>query len=89
MLAQNMGVRLFRTSVKEDLNVSAVFRYLATRCHEIIKLQYNTVLTLNTPTISQFNPTFHTKTNGTIVLTRPLRGRNVSSRKKFKKCGLI
>lgn len=88
MLARNMNVRLFRTSVKEDLNVAAVFRYLATRCHEIIKQQYNTVLPINTPTISQFSPTFHSKTNGTIILTRPLRK---SSKKKnmLKKCGII
>ncbi|KAG5675925.1 hypothetical protein PVAND_005782 [Polypedilum vanderplanki] len=89
LLAQNLGVRLFRTSVKEDLNVSAVFKYLATRCHEIIKLQYN-ILTLDTPTISQFNPTFHTKRgNDTIILTRPLKSRNLSSRKRFKKCGIL
>jgi Ras-related protein Rab-23 len=88
VLARNLGVRLFRTSVKEDLNVAAVFRYLATRCHEIIKQQYNTVLPITTPTISQFSPTFHSKTNGTIILTRPLRK---SSKKKnmLKKCGII
>lgn len=87
-LARNLGVRLFRTSVKEDLNVAGVFRYLATNCHELIKQQYNTVLPLSTPTISQFSPTFHSKSNGTIILTRPLKK---SSKKKtmLKKCGMI
>jgi hypothetical protein len=86
-LARNLGVRLFRTSVKEDLNVAAVFRYLATSCHEIIKEQYNTVMPM-APTISQFSPAFHTKSKGTIILTRPLRK---SSKKKnmLKKCGII
>ncbi|CAG9799122.1 unnamed protein product [Chironomus riparius] len=87
LLAKNLGVRLFQTSVKEDLNVSNVFRFLATKCHEIIKQQYNNVLSQNTPTISQFNPTFHSKNSGTIVLTRPLRK---SKRKSMlKKCGWI
>lgn len=87
LLAKNLGLRLFQTSVKEDLNVSNVFRYLATKCHEIIKQQYNSVLTINTPSISQYNPTFHSKASGTIVLTRPLRK---SKRKSMlKKCGLI
>jgi len=87
-LAKNLGVRLFRTSVKEDLNVAGVFRFLATNCHELIKQQYNTVLPLSTPTISQFSPTFHSKSNGTIILTRPLKK---SSKKKnmMKKCGII
>lgn len=87
-LARNLGVRLFRTSVKEDLNVAGVFRYLATNCHELIKQQYNTVLPLSAPTISQFSPTFHSKSNGTIILTRPLKK---SSKKKnmLKKCGII
>lgn len=86
-LARNLGVRLFRTSVKEDLNVAGVFRYLATNCHELIKQQYNTVLPLS-PTIGQFIPTFHSKSNGTIILTRPLKK---SSKKKtmLKKCGMI
>lgn len=87
-LARNLGVRLFRTSVKEDLNVAGVFRFLATTCHELIKQQYNTVLPLSSPTISQFSPTFHSKSNGTIILTRPLKK---SSKKKnmLKKCGII
>lgn len=87
-LAKNLGVRLFRTSVKEDVNVAAVFRYLAQSCHEIIKQHYEMVLPISTPTISQFSPTFHSKTSGTIILTRPLKK---SSKKKnmLKKCGMI
>lgn len=32
LLARALGCRLLRTSVKEDVNVAAVFRHLATRC---------------------------------------------------------
>ncbi|XP_076260149.1 ras-related protein Rab-23-like [Rhynchophorus ferrugineus] len=32
LLARALGCRLVRTSVKEDLNVTAVFRHLAQRC---------------------------------------------------------
>lgn len=42
-LARNLGCRLIRTSVKEDVNVSSVFRYLATKCHQIMMQQYNVV----------------------------------------------
>lgn len=32
LLARALGCRLLRTSVKEDINVNAVFRHLAARC---------------------------------------------------------
>jgi Ras-related protein Rab-23 len=32
LLARALGCRLLRTSVKEDVNVAAVFRHLAARC---------------------------------------------------------
>lgn len=32
LLARALGCRLIRTSVKEDVNVAAVFRHLAVRC---------------------------------------------------------
>jgi len=88
-LARNLGVRLFRTSVKEDLNVANVFRYLATKCNELIKEQYNTVLPLSSPTISQFSPTFHSKSNGTIILTRPSLKKSSKKKNMLKKCGII
>lgn len=31
-MARALGCRLIRTSVKEDVNVAAVFRHLAARC---------------------------------------------------------
>jgi Ras-related protein Rab-23 len=32
MLARSLGCKLICTSVKDDVNVNNVFRYLATRC---------------------------------------------------------
>lgn len=32
LLARALGCRILRTSVKEDVNVAAVFRHLAMRC---------------------------------------------------------
>ena len=53
ILARNMGCRLFSTSVKEDVNVASVFRYLAKKCHQLIKQQYEVVLPISTPMISK------------------------------------
>lgn len=52
-LARNLGCRLIRTSVKEDVNVSSVFRYLASKCHQIMMQQYN-VVPVGQPTISKY-----------------------------------
>ncbi|GAB0089897.1 ras-related protein Rab-23 [Sergentomyia squamirostris] len=86
MLARHLGCRLIRTSVKEDVNVGSVFRYLATKCHHLMKQQYSNSITMGQPTISAFGPTF-AKTNGTIIL-RPTRK---PSRKKtmLKKCRIL
>lgn len=53
MLARKLGCRLIRTSVKEDVNVSTVFRYLATKCHQTMMQQYN-VVPVGQPTISTY-----------------------------------
>lgn len=52
MLSKNMSCRLIRTSVKEDVNVSSVFRYLATKCFQLMR-QYNNILPLEVPVISE------------------------------------
>lgn len=51
-LSKNMACRLIRTSVKEDVNVSSVFRYLATKCFQLMR-QYNNILPLEVPVISK------------------------------------
>lgn len=85
-LSRNLGCRLIRTSVKEDVNVASVFRYLATKCHQIMTQSYNTIVPTGQPAISAFSPTF-TKSNGTIIL-RPAKK---SSKKKavLKKCRIV
>ena len=54
ILARNMGCRLFSTSVKEDVNVASVFRYLANKCHQLIRQQYEDEMTITTPMISEY-----------------------------------
>jgi Ras-related protein Rab-23 len=39
LLARALGCRLLRTSVKEDINVNAVFRHLAACCLAELRLQ--------------------------------------------------
>lgn len=89
MLSRNLGCRLIRSSVKEDINISIVFRYLATKCHQLIKHQYSTSIcqpTLGQPTISAFSPTF-AKTNGTIIL-RPAKKTSMK-KTMMKKCRIL
>ncbi|XP_026461729.1 ras-related protein Rab-23 [Ctenocephalides felis] len=80
-LSRSLNCRLVRTSVKEDLNVSAVFRLLGARCVQDIR-QEEALWSGNGDvpdpysgrhgvTISAFSPTHLGKTNGTIVLSRP------------------
>lgn len=81
LLARALGCRLLRTSVKEDVNVAAVFRHLATRCLAEIRdprddyncspQHYNSRSAggLSPITISAFSPSHSAKNqNGTIVL---------------------
>lgn len=85
-LAQSLGCRLIRTSVKEDVNVASVFRYLANKCHQQMKQQYNAATPITQPTISAFSPTFQSKaTNNTIQLTRP----SVKRKPLQKRCGIF
>lgn len=51
-LTRTLGCRFIRTSVKEDVNVSSVFRYLATKCHQIMMQHYN-IVPVGQPTISK------------------------------------
>lgn len=51
-MSSRMKCRLIRTSVKEDVNVALVFRYLATKCHQIMNCQF-TMLPSTQPQISK------------------------------------
>lgn len=78
LLARALGCKLIRTSVKEDLNVAAVFRHLALKClaelrdcrdYDYITAPISHHLHPNSLTISAFNPSHPSKNhNGTIIL---------------------
>lgn len=102
-LAKMLNCRLIRTSVKEDINVASVFRYLATKCHQLMTQGYDQAAGnqqnsshppySSTPTISAFSPTFTKSSSGTIVL-RPAKkgsGSSVARKRKLvlKKCGIL
>nr|CAD7204637.1 unnamed protein product [Timema douglasi] len=87
LLARALGCRLLRTSVKEDVNVNAVFHHLAARClaelHEQEEEYSMAGNGLHPYTISAFSPSHHSNKsyhgNGTIVL-RP--GKQKGHKKK-------
>lgn len=76
MLSRALGCRLMLTSVKEDVNVNAVFRHLASRCLAQLRKEEEEYTTssngLHPLTISAFGPVVHSSksnfSNGTIVL---------------------
>ncbi|KAK6630622.1 hypothetical protein RUM43_014607 [Polyplax serrata] len=83
MLSRALGCRLIRTSVKEDININSVFRYLAAKCladiHEQEKEYNNIGNGIHPFTISAFgSPTMNGKSctngNGTIVLKPGKKG---------------
>lgn len=82
LLSRALGCRLMRTSVKDDINVNSVFRYLAARClaelHEQEE-EYNIGNGLHPFTINAFGtPTLNGKNysngNGTIILQGGKKG---------------
>lgn len=82
LLARSLGCRLLRTSVKEDVNVAAVFRHLATRCLAEMREPRDDYYSPTNGhghhqhhhhhhhhTISAFSPSHNSKNqNGTIIL---------------------
>lgn len=85
LLARALGCRLLRTSVKEDINVAAVFRHLAARCLAELRDprdDYCPTSNGHQPvTINAFNPSQSSKNqhNGTIILkpTKHKKKKNV------------
>lgn len=73
LLARALGCRLLRTSVKEDVNVAAVFRHLAARCLAELRDPLPEELPLvpagAPPPLAAFSPS-HRHSN-TIVLRPP------------------
>lgn len=103
-LAQQLNCRLIRTSVKEDVNVASVFRYLATKCHQLSQasyLEHNQQASnangggLNYhpeshKTISAFSPTF-TKSKTTPGTIKLQKSSSTARKRKIilKKCGIV
>lgn len=94
-LARNLGCRLIRTSVKEDVNVASVFRYLATKCHQIMTQSYSTVDDQGNGTdqrlnISACSPTFIKSQNSGTISLRPGKKSSLARKRKIvlKKCGI-
>lgn len=89
LLARALGCKLLRTSVREDINVNAVFRHLAACCLAELHLQEEEYALsggsngIHPLTISAFSPTMQNgkshHSNGTIIL-RP--GKQKSHKKK-------
>ncbi|KAL0279333.1 UNVERIFIED_CONTAM: hypothetical protein PYX00_000921 [Menopon gallinae] len=82
MLSRALGCRLMRTSVKDDINVNSVFRYLAARClaelHEQEE-EYNIGNCVHPFTINAFgspnvNGKGYSNGNGTIILQPGKKG---------------
>ncbi|CAK1549492.1 unnamed protein product, partial [Leptosia nina] len=73
LVARALGCRLMRASVKEDVNVGAVFRALAARC--LADMRRENAADMTTPTIAPVIGTFtNHNSNGTILL-RPVKHR--------------
>ncbi|GJQ80819.1 Rab23 [Trypoxylus dichotomus] len=73
LLARALGCKLIRASVKEDVNVAAVFRHLAAKCLQEMREPredyYPSPNGHHPVTISAFNPSHASKSqNGTIIL---------------------
>jgi len=75
LLARSLGCKLIHASVKEDVNVNAIFRHLASRCLAELRREEEEYSMgsngLHPLTISAFSPSANHKTNhtnGTIVL---------------------
>ncbi|XP_013137181.1 ras-related protein Rab-23 isoform X2 [Papilio machaon] len=80
LVARALGCRLMRASVKEDVNVGAVFRALAARCLADMRADDDAPSVNTTPVIGSF--TNH-NSNGTILL-RPAKHRPGKKRNVFK-----
>lgn len=94
LLARALGCRLMRTSVKEDINVAAVFRHLAAKCLAEMRDprcdDYYSSPTMHHPnslTINAFSPSHSSKNhhhhNGTIIL-RPTNNKHKKKRNVLK-----
>ncbi|XP_045777674.1 ras-related protein Rab-23-like [Maniola jurtina] len=83
LVARALGCRLMRASVKEDVNVGAVFRALAARCLADMRREHST--DSPPPCVAPVIGTFtNHNSNGTILL-RPTKHRSGGKKKNVLK----
>lgn len=99
MLAKKLKLRFYRTSVKEDLNVNEVFKYLAEKYLQKLKQQItedpklvhsssNKIGVFNTGSGSYLSQNSNTLNGGDVINLRPNKQRTKKSRNPFSSCSI-
>ncbi|XP_008570409.1 PREDICTED: ras-related protein Rab-23 [Galeopterus variegatus] len=98
-LAKRLKLRFYRTSVKEDLNVNEVFKYLAEKYLQKLKQQIaedpelmhsssNKIGVFNTSGGSHSGQNSSTLNGGDVINLRPNKQRTKKSRNPFSSCSI-
>ncbi|XP_049632911.1 ras-related protein Rab-23 [Suncus etruscus] len=99
MLAKKLKLRFYRTSVKEDLNVNEVFKYLAEKYLQKLKQQItedpklvhsssNKIGVFNTGSGSYLSQNSNTLNGGDVINLRPNKQRTKKNRNPFSSCSI-
>ncbi|XP_048203519.1 ras-related protein Rab-23 [Perognathus longimembris pacificus] len=98
-LAKRLKLRFYRTSVKEDLNVTEVFKYLAEKYlqklkqvpedPELIHSSSNKIGVFGTSGGSHLGQNSSTLNGGDIINLRPNKQRTKKSRNPFSSCSML
>ncbi|XP_054990937.1 ras-related protein Rab-23 [Sorex araneus] len=98
-LAKKLKLRFYRTSVKEDLNVNEVFKYLAEKYLQKLKQQIaedpklvhsssNKIGVFNTAGGSHLGQNSSTLNGGDVINLRPNKQRTKKNRNPFSSCSI-
>ncbi|XP_039910347.1 ras-related protein Rab-23 isoform X2 [Hirundo rustica] len=98
-LAKKLKVRFYRASVKEDLNVSEVFKYLADKYlqklkqqtaedSELVHTSSNKIGVFNTAGGSHCNQNSSTLNGGDVINLKPNKQRTKKNRSPFSNCSI-
>ncbi|XP_020016427.2 ras-related protein Rab-23 [Castor canadensis] len=97
-LAKRLKLRFYRTSVKEDLNVNEVFKYLAEKCLQKLKQQIagdseavrssSKIGVFNTSGGSHSGQNSSTLNGGDVINLRPNKQRTKKNRNPFSSCSI-
>lgn len=99
MLAKKLKLRFYRTSVKEDLNVNEVFKYLAEKYLQKLKQQItedpklvhsssNKIGIFNTGSGNYLSQNSNTLNGGDVINLRPNKQRTKKNRNPFSSCSI-